>query len=201
MKLVKLVAPVGHGRAEFSVSMIAAAPADAFAFELLEKAGVGVAPGVDFGQAGKRAVRFSYASSEENIREAARRLREYLRKTNSIERAIAGARFFASRLGADVVAMRCRVVKRCFAAEEGQPHELMATLDQDVTVIDPREAEAALRREFEGVRPGRDAKRAAAEFLERRIKSKEDVPWSRISPGPRGGVNGGRNPSIAGGFR
>ncbi len=32
-------------------------------FEPLEKAGVGVAPGVDFGQAGKRAVRFSYASS------------------------------------------------------------------------------------------------------------------------------------------
>ena len=51
-----------------------------FAFELLEKAGVGVAPGVDFGQAGKRAVRFSYASSEENIREAARRLGEYLGK-------------------------------------------------------------------------------------------------------------------------
>ena len=49
-----------------------------FAFELLEKAGVGVAPGVDFGQAGKRAVRFSYASSEENIREAARRLGESL---------------------------------------------------------------------------------------------------------------------------
>ena len=39
-----------------------------FAFELLKKAGVGVAPGVDFGQAGKRAVRFSYASSEENCR-------------------------------------------------------------------------------------------------------------------------------------
>jgi aspartate/methionine/tyrosine aminotransferase len=38
----------------------------------------GVALGVDFGQAGKRAVRFSYASSEENIREAARRLAEYL---------------------------------------------------------------------------------------------------------------------------
>ena len=37
----------------------------AFAFELFEKAGVGVAPGVDFGQAGKRAVRFSYASSED----------------------------------------------------------------------------------------------------------------------------------------
>ena len=36
----------------------------AFAFELLEKAGVGVAPGVDFGQAGKRSVRFSYAWSQ-----------------------------------------------------------------------------------------------------------------------------------------
>ncbi len=45
-----------------------------FAFELLDKAGVGVAPGMDFGQAGKRSVRFSCASSEENIREAAKRL-------------------------------------------------------------------------------------------------------------------------------
>ena len=35
----------------------------AFAFELLEKAGVGLAPGVDFGQAGRRAVRFRRASS------------------------------------------------------------------------------------------------------------------------------------------
>jgi aspartate/methionine/tyrosine aminotransferase len=33
---------------------------------------------VDFGQAGRQAVRFSYASSEENIREAERRLRVYL---------------------------------------------------------------------------------------------------------------------------
>ena len=39
---------------------------------------MGVAPDVDFGKAGKRAVRFSYASSEENIREAAMRFREYL---------------------------------------------------------------------------------------------------------------------------
>ena len=38
-----------------------------------------MAPGVDFGQAGKRAVRFSYAFSEENIREAARRMAVYLR--------------------------------------------------------------------------------------------------------------------------
>lgn len=53
---------------------------NAFAFELLEKASVGVAPGVDFGRAGKRAVRCSSASSEENIGEAASRLGEYLRK-------------------------------------------------------------------------------------------------------------------------
>ncbi len=32
------------------------------------KAGVGVAPGVDFGQAGKRAVRFSYAIMESDSR-------------------------------------------------------------------------------------------------------------------------------------
>jgi aspartate/methionine/tyrosine aminotransferase len=37
-----------------------------------------MAHGVDFGQTGKRAVRLSYASSEECIREAARRLAEYL---------------------------------------------------------------------------------------------------------------------------
>ena len=59
-------------------------------------------------------------------------------QTNSIERAIAGARFFASRLGTEVLAIRCRVVNRCFAADEGQPDKLMATLDQDVTVVDPR---------------------------------------------------------------
>ncbi len=97
-------------------------------------------------------------------------------QTNSIERAIAGTRFFAPRLGPEVVAMRCRVVNRCFAANEGPPDMLMTTLDQDVTVIDPREAEAALSRELERIRPYEDAECAAAEFLDRRIKSKEDVP-------------------------
>jgi hypothetical protein len=73
-------------------------------------------------------------------------------QTNSIERAIGAARFFAPRLGPHVVALRCRVVNRCFAAEEGPPDELMKTLDQNVTVIDPREAEAALEGQFKGVR-------------------------------------------------
>ena len=103
-------------------------------------------------------------------------------ETNSFERAITGARFFASRLGAGVVAMRCRMVNRCFPAGEGELPELMATLDRDVTVIDPREAEAALKRELEGVRPGRDAARAAAEFVERRLESREDVPMVEDLP-------------------
>jgi len=50
----------------------------AFAFELLEFAGVAVAPGLDFGEAGRRSVRLCYAASEENIIEAARRIGEYL---------------------------------------------------------------------------------------------------------------------------
>jgi len=97
-------------------------------------------------------------------------------QTNSIPRAIEGARFFGPRLGPEIIAMRCRLVNRCFAADEGKLDELMETLDRDVTVVDPREAEAAVRREFAGVRTPRDAERAAAEFMERRLKSKEDVP-------------------------
>ena len=45
----------------------------------LRSAVKGVAPGVDFGQAGKRAVRLSYASSEDS-RETARPLGEYLER-------------------------------------------------------------------------------------------------------------------------
>jgi hypothetical protein len=97
-------------------------------------------------------------------------------QTNSIPRAIEGARFFGTRLGPEVVAMRCRVVNRCFAADEGRLDELMETLDRDVTVIEPREAEEAMRREFAGVRMPQDAERAAEEFVERKLKSKEDVP-------------------------
>ncbi len=50
----------------------------AFAFELLECAGVAVAPGIDFGEAGKRSVRLCYAASVSDIREAARRIAKYL---------------------------------------------------------------------------------------------------------------------------
>jgi len=50
----------------------------AFAFDLLERAGVGVTPGVDFGRNAEGYVRFTYANSEENIEEALRRIRQYL---------------------------------------------------------------------------------------------------------------------------
>ncbi len=103
-------------------------------------------------------------------------------QTNSILRAIEGARFSGPRLGPAVVAMRCRVVNRCFAADEGDPDELLTTLDQNVTVIDPHVAEAALAREFKGARTMQDAERVVAKSLERRMKSKEDVPMVEDFP-------------------
>jgi hypothetical protein len=97
-------------------------------------------------------------------------------QTNSIDRAVAAARFFGPRLGPEVVALRCRVVNRCFAADEGQPDDLMKTLDQNVTVIDPREAEAAFDRDSKCVRTMVDAERVAAESLQQELASKKDVP-------------------------
>lgn len=50
------------------------------AFEILENAGVGVTPGIDFGENAEGYLRFSYANSLDNIKEGLRRLEEYLRK-------------------------------------------------------------------------------------------------------------------------
>ncbi len=50
----------------------------ALAFDILEKAKVGVTPGIDFGQGGEGYLRFSYANSLENLAEALRRLERYL---------------------------------------------------------------------------------------------------------------------------
>ena len=72
--------------------------------------------------------------------------------------------------------MRCRVVNRLFAAEEGTPDELMKALDQDVAVIDPRQAEAAYERDFAGVRTMQDFERVAAERIKHKLASKDDVP-------------------------
>ena len=48
------------------------------AFDILEKAHVGVAPGIDFGENGEGYLRFSYANSMENIEEGMHRLEKYL---------------------------------------------------------------------------------------------------------------------------
>lgn len=48
------------------------------AFDILEKAHLGVAPGIDFGKNGEGYLRFSYANSMENIVEAMNRLEHYL---------------------------------------------------------------------------------------------------------------------------
>jgi aspartate/methionine/tyrosine aminotransferase len=49
------------------------------AFDILNKASVGVAPGIDFGPNGEGYLRFSYASSMEKIAEGMDRLQAYLR--------------------------------------------------------------------------------------------------------------------------
>jgi len=49
-----------------------------FAFDVLEKAHVGITPGVDFGTVGEGFVRFSYANSIDNIKTAMDRLEVYL---------------------------------------------------------------------------------------------------------------------------
>ncbi len=49
-----------------------------FAFDILEQAKVAVTPGIDFGSEAEGHIRFSYANSLENIREAVRRLEVYL---------------------------------------------------------------------------------------------------------------------------
>ncbi|MFW5831946.1 MAG: aminotransferase class I/II-fold pyridoxal phosphate-dependent enzyme, partial [Prolixibacteraceae bacterium] len=50
------------------------------AFDILEKAHLGVTPGIDFGKNGEGFLRFSYANSIENIEEGMNRLENYLRK-------------------------------------------------------------------------------------------------------------------------
>ena len=52
-----------------------------FAFDILQQAKVAAAPGIDFGSNGEGYLRFSYASSLENIREGMRRLQRFLDRT------------------------------------------------------------------------------------------------------------------------
>jgi aspartate/methionine/tyrosine aminotransferase len=52
----------------------------ALAFDILEKAHVGVTPGIDFGQRGEGYLRFSYATAMSKITEAMDRLENYLER-------------------------------------------------------------------------------------------------------------------------
>jgi aspartate/methionine/tyrosine aminotransferase len=55
----------------------------ALAFDILEKAHVGVTPGIDFGRNAEGYLRFSYANSLENIREGLDRLERYLEQVET----------------------------------------------------------------------------------------------------------------------
>jgi aspartate/methionine/tyrosine aminotransferase len=50
------------------------------AFDILEKAKVGVAPGIDFGSNAEGYLRFCYANSMENLIEGMNRLENYLKQ-------------------------------------------------------------------------------------------------------------------------
>ena len=49
-------------------------------FDILEKAGVGITPGIDFGKNGEGYLRFSYANSIENIAKGLDRVEQYLKE-------------------------------------------------------------------------------------------------------------------------
>ena len=55
------------------------------AFDILEKAHVGVTPGIDFGKGGEGYLRFSYANSLENITEGLDRIERYLKRRGTIQ--------------------------------------------------------------------------------------------------------------------
>ena len=103
-------------------------------------------------------------------------------ETNSIQRAIEGARFFRPRLGPKIELRRCRVVNRLFSADEGGPKKLMKTLNQNVTKIDPRQTELQLTRDFESLDPNLTPEQAAQALLKKRRARKEDVPMVEDFP-------------------
>nr|WP_321258198.1 pyridoxal phosphate-dependent aminotransferase [uncultured Pseudodesulfovibrio sp.] len=52
------------------------------AYDILEKAKIGVTPGIDFGEGAEGFIRFSYATSMDNIKEGMDRLEQYLKNNN-----------------------------------------------------------------------------------------------------------------------
>lgn len=77
MGLKVLVEPTGAFYVFFNVRRYTE-DVHAFAFEILEKAGVALAPGIDFGPHGEGFLRLSYANSLENLEEGLERLKRFL---------------------------------------------------------------------------------------------------------------------------
>jgi len=76
------VEPVGAFYVFASAKHLSAKSYD-LAFEMLEQAGVGVSPGIDFGQNGEGYIRISYANSLENIEEGLNRIHEFIKRRRS----------------------------------------------------------------------------------------------------------------------
>lgn len=99
-------------------------------------------------------------------------------ETGSTERAVAAAQFFAVRLGKLCQLARCRVVNRLFAAEADRmpsTKELMKSLDEDVTLIDPAKNEERLRKDIQRLKEAGVADIMGA-IMQRDLESNEDVP-------------------------
>lgn len=96
----------------------------------------------------------------------------------SVPRAIEAAKFFGPVLGPKVVARRGRIVNRYFDGAEltGNLADLDKHLDQNVTVIDPRVAEAKLDEYLAGSKSPEQAKRAYDRYYEDRQRERRDVP-------------------------
>lgn len=99
-------------------------------------------------------------------------------EVRSVLRAIAAAKFFGPILGPKVVARRARIVNRYFDGSEltGNVAELDKHLDQNVTVVDPRVAEAKLDEYLAEAKTADQAKRAYERYYEERRQERRDVP-------------------------
>jgi len=94
----------------------------------------------------------------------------------SFERAIQAACFFGPILGPRVVLRRARVVNRFFDQSEltGGIEQLDRHLDQNVTMIDPRVAEARFDELMAGAKSEAEQEKARAQYFEERRR--RDVP-------------------------
>jgi len=84
MGLSVMVEPTGAFYTFFNVSRYTD-NVHAFAFEILEQAGVALTPGVDFGPHGEGFLRLSYANSVENLEEGLSRLAAFLETRSSVQ--------------------------------------------------------------------------------------------------------------------